>query len=91
MPLDEAAILGSVAKTRRLVVADEARDRCSAASHIAALVADQGFASLAAPVKRVTVPDVPMPYSPVLEKSVFPDARRISEAIKEVLQYGKTS
>ncbi len=87
VPLDEAAILQSVAKTGRLVIADEARDRCSAASHIAALVADRGFAALAAPVKRVTVPNVPMPYAPVLEKSVYPDAQRIASAVAEVIQY----
>lgn len=88
VPLDEATILASVAKTRRLVVADEARDRCSAASHIAAVVADKGFASLAAPVKRVTVPDVAMPYSPPLEKAVFPDAQRIAAAVREVVEFG---
>jgi pyruvate/2-oxoglutarate/acetoin dehydrogenase E1 component len=87
VPLDEATILTSVAKTGRLVVADEARDRCSAASHIAAIVGDKGFASLAAPIKRVTVPDVAMPYAPSLEQSVFPDAARIEAAVREVVQY----
>ena len=87
VPLDEATILASVAKTGRLVVADEARDRCSAASHIAAIVGDKGFASLAAPIKRVTVPDVAMPYAPSLEQSVFPDAARIEAAVREVVQY----
>ncbi len=86
VPLDEASILASVAKTGRLVIADEARDRCSAASHIAAVVADKGFASLRAPIKRVTVPNVAMPYSPPLEKSVFPDAQRIAQAVREVMR-----
>jgi pyruvate dehydrogenase E1 component beta subunit len=89
VPLDEATILASVAKTRRLVVADEARDRCSAASHIAAVVGDRGFGSLAAPIKRVTVPDVAMPYSPELEKAVFPDAQRIARAVRDVVEYRK--
>jgi pyruvate/2-oxoglutarate/acetoin dehydrogenase E1 component len=87
VPLDEATILQSVAKTGRLVVADEARDRCSAASHIAAVVADKGFASLAAPVKRVTVPNVAMPYAPSLEKAVFPDTQQIAAAVREVVQW----
>ena len=87
VPLDEAAILASVAKTGRLVVADEARDRCSAASHISAVVGDKGFASLRSPIKRVTVPDVAMPYAPSLEQSVFPDAARIEAAVREVVQY----
>lgn len=78
VPLDEAAILRSVAKTGRLVVADEARDRCSAASHIAAVVADRAFASLKAPPKRVTVADVAIPYAPIAERNVIPDAGRIA-------------
>lgn len=82
VPLDEQTILASVAKTGRLVVVDEARDRCSAASHIAAVVCDKGFASLRAPVKRVTVPDVAMPYSPPLEKAVLPNAESIAAAIE---------
>ena len=90
VPLDEATILASVAKTGRLVVADEARDRCSAASHIAAIVCDRGFSSLAAPVKRVTVPNVAMPYAPSLEKSVFPDAQRIADAVSQVVQYRRS-
>jgi len=90
VPLDEATILESVAKTGRLVVADEARDRCSAASHIAAVVCDRGFSSLLSPVKRVTVPDVAMPYAPSLEKAVFPDAQRIADAVREVVQYRRS-
>lgn len=90
VPLDEATILESVAKTGRLVVADEARDRCSAASHIAAIVSDRGFSSLVSPVKRVTVPDVAMPYAPSLEKSVFPDAQRIADAVRQVVQYRRS-
>lgn len=85
VPLDEACIVESVAKTGRLVVVDEARDRCSAASHIAAVVADRAFAHLRAPVKRVTVPDVAMPYAPMLERSVMPNAARIAAAIQAVM------
>ena len=84
VPLDEAAILASVARTGRLVVVDEARDRCSAASHIAAVVADRAFAALKAPIKRVTMPDHAMPYAPALERAVFPDTPAIIAAIREV-------
>lgn len=80
VPLDEDAILQSVAATRRLVVVDEARDRCSAASHIAAVVADRGFDLLDAPIKRVTVPNVAIPYAPNAEAAVIPDARAIAAA-----------
>jgi pyruvate/2-oxoglutarate/acetoin dehydrogenase E1 component len=85
VPFDESALLASIEKTGRLVVVDEARDRCSAASHIAAIAADQGFASLRSPVRRVTVPDVPMPYAPALEKLVYPDAARVMAAVKAVV------
>lgn len=84
VPLDEEAIVASVEKTGRLVVVDEARDRCSAASHIAAVVADRAFPALRAPVKRVTVPDVAMPYAPSAERRVLPDAGRISKTILAV-------
>ncbi len=77
VPLDEETILASVRKTGRLVVIDEGRDRASAASHIAAVIADQGFDSLKAPVKRVTVPNVAMPYAPNAEARVFPNEERI--------------
>jgi pyruvate dehydrogenase E1 component beta subunit len=81
VPLDEATILASVRKTGRAVVIDEARDRCSAASHIAAVIADKGFSSLKAAVKRVTVPDVAMPYAPNAEAHVFPSEARIVSTV----------
>jgi pyruvate/2-oxoglutarate/acetoin dehydrogenase E1 component len=55
LPIDEETIINSVKKTGRLVIVDEARDVCSAASHIAAIAADKAFNSLKSPVKRVTV------------------------------------
>lgn len=90
VPLDEETLLSSIAKTGRLVIADEARDRCSAASHIAAIAADRAFGALRAPVRRVTVPNMPMPYSPPLEKSILPDADSIAKAVREVLGYRKS-
>ena len=80
VPLDEDTILRSVAKTGRAVVVDEGRDRASAASHIAAILADKGFATLKAPVKRVTVPNVAMPYAPNAEARVFPGEEQIASA-----------
>lgn len=85
VPLDSEAILASVRRTGRLVVVDEARDMCSAASHIAATAADQAFEALRAPVRRVTVPDVAMPYSPPLEKALLPSEASISAAVRDVL------
>jgi pyruvate dehydrogenase E1 component beta subunit len=83
-PLDEAAILTSVRKTGRLVVVDEARTTCSAASEIAALVAEKAFSALRAPVRRVTVPDVAIPYAPNLEKAVLPDEHSVVRAVRDV-------
>lgn len=81
VPLDEESILRSVEKTGRLVVVDEARDRCGAAGHIAAVAADRGFTALKAPVKRVSVPNVAMPYAPNAESRVLPDADRVAKAV----------
>jgi acetoin:2,6-dichlorophenolindophenol oxidoreductase subunit beta len=89
-PLDMPLILQSVRKTGRLVVVDEARDICSAASHIAAVAADAAFPDLKAPIKRVTVPDVAIPYSPPLEKHVLPNKDSVIAAVRETLEYGAT-
>ena len=85
VPLDSEMIFGSVRKTGRLVIVDEARDMCSAASHIAAICADQCFDALKAPIRRVTVPDVALPYSPPLEKALLPNVASISEAVRRLL------
>ena len=86
-PLDMETILQSVAKTGRLVVVDEARLPCSAASEISASVAQDGFLSLKAPIERVTTPNVPIPFSPPLEKAVVPNPERIIAAVKRVVDY----
>lgn len=77
VPLDDETIVQSVRKTGRAMIVDEARDRCSAASHIAAIIADKAFSSLKAPVKRVTVPNVSMPYAPNAESRVLPNEDEI--------------
>jgi pyruvate dehydrogenase E1 component beta subunit len=86
VPLDEDTMLASVRKTGRVVIVDEARDRCSAASQIAALLADKAFSALKGPVKRVTVPNVCMPYAPNAEAAVFPDDSHIVAAARAALQ-----
>ena len=91
VPLDEDTLLASVRKTGRVVVIDEGRDRASAASHIAAVIADQGFDSLKAPVKRVTVPNVAMPYAPNAEARVFPNEERIISVVKSIARAAKAA
>jgi acetoin:2,6-dichlorophenolindophenol oxidoreductase subunit beta len=84
-PLDEETILASVAKTNRLIVIDEATSRCSAATDIAALVADKGFDTLDAPIKRITGPHTPVPFSPVLEDLYLPSPKKVIQVVSELL------
>jgi acetoin:2,6-dichlorophenolindophenol oxidoreductase subunit beta len=87
VPFDIDGVLASVAKTGRLVIVDEARERCSAASQISALVAEQGFEHLLAPIRRVTTANVAIPYAPNAEAYVLPDELRIEEAVRNVLAH----
>jgi acetoin:2,6-dichlorophenolindophenol oxidoreductase subunit beta len=84
-PLDEGAILDSVAKTHRLVVVDEDNPRCGAAADLAALVADKGFDTLDAPIKLVTAPHTPVPFSPPLEQFYVPSPERIVATVREIV------
>lgn len=84
-PLDEQTILDSVARTGRLVVVDECPLRCSVASEIAATVAERGFASLRAPIQRVTRAQTPVPFSPPLEAFITPDPAKIEAAVRRVM------
>lgn len=84
-PFPTEAILASVGKTGRAVIVDEARLACSAASEVAATIAEGAFGALKAPIARVAVPNVPIPYAPVLESSVIPDEAKIEAAIRKVL------
>jgi pyruvate dehydrogenase E1 component beta subunit len=86
-PLDEETILESVARTGRLVVVDESPPRCSLAADIASMVAEKGFRSLKAPIRKVTCPHTPVPFSPSLEDAYMPSAARIEVAARETLGY----
>ncbi len=81
-PWDKDTVLASVAKTGRFVAVDESFPTCSAASEWCATVAEQAFHHLRAPVQRVTNKDVPMPFSPVLEKAVLPSAADVIAAAR---------
>ncbi|MFQ5697451.1 MAG: alpha-ketoacid dehydrogenase subunit beta [Myxococcota bacterium] len=83
-PLDEGAILATLEKTGRLVVVDEATPRCGIASDVAALCVDRGFDFLDAPVKRVTAPHTPVPFSAVLEDAFIPSVERVVSAVREL-------
>ncbi|NOU02764.1 MAG: pyruvate dehydrogenase complex E1 component subunit beta [Novosphingobium sp.] len=83
-PLDKAAVLASLAKTNRLVVAEEGWPQCSIASEIMAICMEDGFDHLDAPVLRVCDEDVPLPYAANLEKEALVDAGRIAAAVRKV-------
>lgn len=84
VPLDRAAILRSVRRTGRLVVASEDVLTCGVASEISALVAEEAVWDLDAPVIRVSVPDTPIPFAPNNESSVIPGEKTIINAIRKV-------
>jgi pyruvate/2-oxoglutarate/acetoin dehydrogenase E1 component len=86
-PLDEDSILDSVEKTGRLVVVDEAYPRCNIATDISALVSQRAFSSLKAPIRMVTAPHTPVPFSDVLENLYVPDVGKVVGAVRETMAY----
>jgi pyruvate/2-oxoglutarate/acetoin dehydrogenase E1 component len=87
VPLDEDAILDSVARCSKVVIVDEANMTCAAGAQVAALIAHRAFEDLDGPVVRVATPDVPIPFSPPLEQAVLPGVERVREACRELLAY----
>ena len=88
-PLDLDTILGSVQKTGRLVVVDEASPRCNIATDISAQVVSEAFGDLKAPVKMVSPPHVPVPFAASLEDLYMPSAQDITNAVKTVTEWSK--
>jgi len=84
VPLDKQTIIDSVKKTGRLVIMSEEPITGSAAGEISAIVAEEAFDSLDAPIKRVCAPDTPIPYSSVLEKFWMPDEEDLIKAVTEI-------
>jgi len=84
VPLDKETIIASVKKTGRLVIIDEEPKTASAAAEIAAVVGDEAFDFLDAPMKRVCAPDTPTPFSPVLEQAWIPSEERLIATINEI-------
>lgn len=84
-PLDTGAVLESLSRTHRLVVVEEGWPVCSIASEIAAVVMEQGFDDLDAPVLRVTNEDVPLPYAANLEKAALIDADKVVATVRKII------
>jgi pyruvate/2-oxoglutarate/acetoin dehydrogenase E1 component len=85
-PFDADSVLDSVENTGRLVVVDEAHPRCSMATDIAALVAQEAFDALQAPIQMVTAPHTPVPFSPALEDLYLPNAEKLAAAVRKIRQ-----
>jgi pyruvate dehydrogenase E1 component beta subunit len=85
-PLDKPTLLASVKKTGRVLITDESHDNCGVAAGLAAIIADEGFASLRAPIKRVAIPPVPVPYAVPMEDFVTPTVERIVEAARSLMK-----
>ena len=84
-PLDLPAILKSVAKTHRVVIAEQDRPFCGVGAEISYRIQKEIFDELDAPILRVSQEDVPMPYNERLEKAVLPSAEKIIAAVEEDL------
>ena len=86
-PLDRDTVLSSVRKTGKVLVAHEATRSCGIGAEVAALVAEEAFEHLDGPVVRLTAPDVPIPFSPPLERRALPQLDDMKEACRELLAY----
>jgi pyruvate/2-oxoglutarate/acetoin dehydrogenase E1 component len=86
-PLDEEAVLRSARKTGKVLVAHEATRSCGAGAEVAALISERAFEDLDGPVRRLTTPDVPIPFSPPLEQRVLPQLDDMKEAMRELIAY----
>lgn len=84
VPLDKKTIIASVAKTGRAVVADESQLTCGVASEIAAMIAEEAFSYLKAPIRRVGIPNVPVPFHQDEENFIIPSAERVADAVRSI-------
>jgi pyruvate/2-oxoglutarate/acetoin dehydrogenase E1 component len=86
-PLDREGVLASVRKTGKVLVAHEATRSCGVGAEVAALITEHAFEHLDAPVRRLTAPDVPIPFSPPLEQATLPQLEDMKEACRALLSY----
>ncbi|WP_027135148.1 alpha-ketoacid dehydrogenase subunit beta [Geminicoccus roseus] len=83
-PLDTETILETAAETGRVVVVDEAHPRCNMATDVSALICQEAFDKLKAPIKMVTAPHAPVPFSAALEDLYIPSMDKIEAAVRAV-------
>jgi pyruvate/2-oxoglutarate/acetoin dehydrogenase E1 component len=87
LPWDREAVLASVRRTARLLVLHEDTRTAGFGAEIAATVADEAFADLDAPVRRLAAPDTPVPFSPPLERRFLPQTADVAAALRELVQW----
>jgi 2-oxoisovalerate dehydrogenase E1 component beta subunit len=87
MPWDKAAVLESVRKTSKLLVLHEDTHTGGFGAEIAATVAEEAFEDLDGPVRRITAPDTPVPFSPPLEKAFIPQVEDVVKGLRELAEY----
>jgi pyruvate/2-oxoglutarate/acetoin dehydrogenase E1 component len=87
VPYDEETVLASVRRTSRALVVHEAPLTLGFGAEVAARLADAAFPWLDAPIRRVTYPDLPVPYAKNLEKVLLPDKGKVLAAAREVLSF----
>ena len=85
IPLDARAVLGSVARTSRLVIVEENPYQGGWGATVASIVAEEGFYDLDAPIRRVAGACVPLPFAANLEQAVVPTAARVADAVRQTL------
>jgi 2-oxoisovalerate dehydrogenase E1 component len=86
-PWDRVAVLASVRKTRRCLIVHEDTLTAGFGAEIAAVVAEEAFVSLDAPVSRVAVPDLPTPYNVGLMNAVLPSVEAIAAKMQDLLEF----
>ena len=84
-PLDEDSILESAEETGRIIIVDESSPRCNIATDISALICDKSFSYLKAPIKMISPPHTPVPFSPFLEDIYMPNEQTIISTAKKIL------
>ena len=87
LPLDKAAIFGSVEKTSRVLIVHEDVKTLGIGAELAALITEERFDALDAPVLRLTTPDTYSPFSHVLESAILPDTTKIADALRRLAAY----
>lgn len=85
VPIDKETILQSVKKTGRIIIAEEDYKSFGIGAEIAAIIAEEGLYDIEAPVKRLAIPDVPIPYSRPMEQFILPTTAKIIEAVKQIV------